>query len=216
MPPSLAVTCWISVPFSTPRSRSSSSNWTPCALLTTCTAPIVRPRSDLGVVLPGGDQLLQPAVAEQPERLVQGQPAGRALARLIAQPQGLLVAKHHQHRAVELPVGSLWLGGLFSFASFENDSSFPVVTLPSGNTLDGDYTADLLMVTPTLTYRADLFTGVDGFLRGGAGPENFGEWIAASADGFGLGSALYKPGLSASEVGARARDIVSAYRAAVA
>ena len=82
---------------------------------------------------------------------------------------GVSLSLGYEGRVADLPLGSLWLGGLFSFASFENDSSFPVITLPSGNTLDGDYTADLLMVTPTLTYRADLATGVDGFLRAGAG-----------------------------------------------
>lgn len=51
---------------------------------------------------------------------------------------------------------------------------------------------------------------------GGAGPDNFGDWVAASADGFGLGSALYKPGMSAEEVGTRAGQIVAAYKAAVA
>lgn len=51
---------------------------------------------------------------------------------------------------------------------------------------------------------------------GGAGPENFGDWIAASADGFGIGSALYKPGMSVADVAARARDIVAAYQTAAA
>ena len=46
---------------------------------------------------------------------------------------------------------------------------------------------------------------------GGAGPENFGQWIAASADGFGIGSALYKPGMTVSEVAAKAAQIVAAY-----
>ena len=46
---------------------------------------------------------------------------------------------------------------------------------------------------------------------GGAGPENFGEWFAAGADGFGIGSALYKPGMSAGDIAARAADIVAAY-----
>ena len=54
------------------------------------------------------------------------------------------------------------------------------------------------------------------FAVGGAGADNFGDWIAAGADGFGIGSALYKPGLSADEVGARAATMVAAYDAAVA
>lgn len=46
---------------------------------------------------------------------------------------------------------------------------------------------------------------------GGAGPENFAEWIAAGADGFGVGASLYAPGMSAREVRARADAIVAAY-----
>jgi 2-dehydro-3-deoxyphosphogalactonate aldolase len=64
--------------------------------------------------------------------------------------------------------------------------------------------------------RAILPAGTQVYAVGGAGPENFGEWITASADGFGLGTALYRPGLTAKEIGARARDIVAAYRAAIA
>ncbi|MGB3244903.1 MAG: 2-dehydro-3-deoxy-6-phosphogalactonate aldolase [Sulfitobacter sp.] len=64
--------------------------------------------------------------------------------------------------------------------------------------------------------RAVLPEGTQVYAVGGAGPENFGDWIAASADGFGIGSALYKPGLTADEVAMRARDIVAAYKAALA
>lgn len=46
---------------------------------------------------------------------------------------------------------------------------------------------------------------------GGAGAENFGQWIKAGADGFGIGTALYTPGLSATEVAKRAAAIVAAY-----
>ncbi len=59
--------------------------------------------------------------------------------------------------------------------------------------------------------RAVLPHGTQVYAVGGAGPENFAQWIAASADGFGIGSALYKPGMSTADIAARARDIVTAY-----
>ena len=59
--------------------------------------------------------------------------------------------------------------------------------------------------------RAVLPEGTLVFAVGGAGPKSFGEWIAASADGFGIGSALYKPGMTAKEVGQNASLIVEAY-----
>lgn len=46
---------------------------------------------------------------------------------------------------------------------------------------------------------------------GGAGPENFATWLAAGASGFGIGSALYKPGATPADVGARASAIVAAF-----
>lgn len=63
--------------------------------------------------------------------------------------------------------------------------------------------------------RAILPKGCLVFAVGGAGPENFKAWLDAGADGFGLGSALYKPGMSAQEVGTRATKIVTAYRMAL-
>ncbi len=45
---------------------------------------------------------------------------------------------------------------------------------------------------------------------GGVAPDNMGPWLAAGAAGFGLGSALYKPGMTAAEVGERARAFVTA------
>jgi 2-dehydro-3-deoxyphosphogalactonate aldolase len=62
--------------------------------------------------------------------------------------------------------------------------------------------------------RAVLPTGTQVYAVGGAGPENFADWFAASADGFGIGSALYKPGMTVADIAARARDVVAAYDAA--
>jgi 2-dehydro-3-deoxyphosphogalactonate aldolase len=45
---------------------------------------------------------------------------------------------------------------------------------------------------------------------GGVSPDTMAPWQAAGAPGFGLGSALYKVGMSAEEVGANARVFVAA------
>ncbi|NYT42220.1 2-dehydro-3-deoxy-6-phosphogalactonate aldolase [Sphingomonas sp. R-74633] len=45
---------------------------------------------------------------------------------------------------------------------------------------------------------------------GGIAPDNMDPWLAAGANGFGLGSALYKVGMSAALVGANARAFVAA------
>ncbi len=49
---------------------------------------------------------------------------------------------------------------------------------------------------------------------GGVGPADFGAWLAAGAQGFGLGTALYAPGMTVAEVSARAQGIVTAWDAA--
>lgn len=62
--------------------------------------------------------------------------------------------------------------------------------------------------------RAVLPPGTQVYAVGGADPGNFADWRAASADGFGIGSFLFKPGFTAAEIAERAAQVVRAFDAA--
>lgn len=59
--------------------------------------------------------------------------------------------------------------------------------------------------------RAVLPAAAQVYAVGGVGAENFGDWMAAGADGFGIGTALYTPGMTAQDIRGRAARIVAAY-----
>jgi len=71
------------------------------------------------------------------------------------------------------------------------------------------------LITPTIVkaMRAVLPKALRLLPVGGITPDNMGPYVKAGAAGFGLGSALYAPGLSAAEVGQRAHAFVQAWRA---
>ena len=60
--------------------------------------------------------------------------------------------------------------------------------------------------------RAVLPKNVSLIVVGGVTPESVPEWLAAGADGFGLGGALYKPGQEPAKTLAKARAFVDAVR----
>ncbi|QBY01576.1 2-dehydro-3-deoxy-6-phosphogalactonate aldolase [Rhodophyticola sp. CCM32] len=78
------------------------------------------------------------------------------------------------------------------------------------------FPSNLLGVEGLKAIRAVLPPGTQVYMVGGVGPQNFAQWVAASADGFGLGTGIYTPGLSLADVTVRAVEIVAAYDEAVA
>lgn len=97
--------------------------------------------------------------------------------------------------------------------------SYPGVLTPSECFSALKHNADGLKVFPAFqmgidglkAIRAVLPTETEVFMVGGVGPENFAEWLDAGANGFGLGSSLYKPGRTADEISKIAQEIVAAY-----
>ncbi|RZJ46734.1 MAG: 2-dehydro-3-deoxy-6-phosphogalactonate aldolase [Brevundimonas sp.] len=61
--------------------------------------------------------------------------------------------------------------------------------------------------------RAVLPAGQRLYAVGGVTPETLATWRTAGASGFGIGGALFKPGMTAAEVGERARAFVTAWNA---
>lgn len=70
-------------------------------------------------------------------------------------------------------------------------------------------------ITPKVlhAWRAVLPQGVDVLPVGGITPTSMAQYVRAGATGFGIGSALYKPGRSIAEMSAAAQAFVSAWKA---
>lgn len=106
----------------------------------------------------------------------------------------------------------------------EDMLSFPGVMTPSEcfsalrNGADGlkFFPASLIGPDGLKAMLAVLPKETETYAVGGAGPDNFADWLKVGATGFGIGTALYKPGFTLAEIRQRARQIVSAYDAAVA
>lgn len=97
--------------------------------------------------------------------------------------------------------------------------SFPGVLTPSECFAALKHGADGLKVFPAFqmgqdglkALRAVLPVETKVYMVGGVGPDGFGDWRRAGANGFGLGSNIYKPGDTPADVAAKAKDIVAAW-----
>ena len=98
--------------------------------------------------------------------------------------------------------------------------SAPGVLTPTECFAALDAGADALKIFPSFllgidglkALRAVLPVECQVLMVGGVDATNFEKWLAAGANGFGVGSALYKPGLAASEVQERALKMVQAMK----
>ena len=75
------------------------------------------------------------------------------------------------------------------------------------------FPAETLGPATVKAWRAVLPVEVALLPVGGITPDNMAPWRAAGASGFGLGSALYRPGAAAAEVRIAAERFVAAWRA---
>lgn len=73
------------------------------------------------------------------------------------------------------------------------------------------FPAFLMGVAGLQAVRAVLPSDTLIYAVGGVGPKDFGAWFDAGAAGFGIGSAVFKPGFSVDDVTSRARAMVAAY-----
>jgi len=84
--------------------------------------------------------------------------------------------------------------------------------------------AQHLKLFPAATYGAGhikalksvLPKGVPVYAVGGVGPAELATWLAAGADGFGIGGEIYRPGDSAEKVSQNAKALIEAYAKATA
>nr|WP_198010712.1 2-dehydro-3-deoxy-6-phosphogalactonate aldolase [Kaistia granuli] len=76
------------------------------------------------------------------------------------------------------------------------------------------FPAELIGTSGIKAMKAVLPKHVPVLAVGGANETNFGDFIQAGCAGFGIGSNIYKPGMTAAEVGERARKLVAAFKEA--
>ena len=113
-----------------------------------------------------------------------------------------VLARAQQHGMVTMP-------GVFS-------PTEALLAARSGASSLKFFPASVLGASGIAAIRAVLPAGVMIAAVCGVSDQNFGEYIKGGVTAFGLGSSLYKPGMSAADVATRAKVTVAAYDRAIA
>lgn len=137
--------------------------------------------------------------------------AGTVLARFevdeVADAGGQFIVSPDTNPAV---IGATIERGLESYPGvFTPTDAFTAIR--SGATGLKFFPAEVLGPKGIKAMKAVLPPTIPLYAVGGANPDNFGEYFAAGCAGFGLGTYIYKPGMTAAEVAQRAAAAVSAY-----
>ncbi|MEL6063095.1 MULTISPECIES: 2-dehydro-3-deoxy-6-phosphogalactonate aldolase [unclassified Methylobacterium] len=101
--------------------------------------------------------------------------------------------------------------GLVSLPGYQTPTE-AFAGLAAGATALKLFPADVASPAALRAHRAVLPAGTRVLAVGGVTPEGIAAWRAASADGFGLGSNLYRPGKAAADVARDAAAFVEAVR----
>ncbi len=126
----------------------------------------------------------------------------------VAAAGGQVVISPNTNPAV---IGATKAAGLISFPAFFTPSE-AFAAIEAGADAIKLFPAETAGPAALKAIKAVLPPTTPVFPVGGVEPGNAGAWRAAGADGLGLGSALYKPGRTAAEVGEAANAFVAAWR----
>lgn len=130
-----------------------------------------------------------------------------AAAREVAQAGGQLIISPNTNTEVIRETKTL---GLLSLPGFFTPSE-AFAALDSGADALKLFPAEIAGLQTLKALRAVLPAAARVYPVGGVTPESVGAWLTAGASGFGLGSAVFKPGQSPEEVGRNAAAFVSAW-----
>ena len=130
-----------------------------------------------------------------------------AAAREVAQAGGQLVISPNVNTDVIRETKTL---GLLSLPGFFTPSE-AFAALDAGADALKLFPAEVAGTKGLKAVRAVLPAATRVYPVGGVDPDSMGQWLAAGASGFGIGSAVFKPGPSPEQVGRNAAAFVSAW-----